>query len=96
MSPVQGKSHPVQFKELYGNLGMVTCRLYLYLSLSTGTITCDHYARECEFGILKKKTKQDKKREKSFGCVLTKLLSSLGIDHGGRKTIPLWNSSVKD
>ena len=27
MSPVQGKSHPVQVKEPYGNLDMVTCRL---------------------------------------------------------------------
>ena len=26
MSPVQGKSPPVQVKELYGNLDMVTCR----------------------------------------------------------------------
>ena len=34
-------------------------RKLIYLSLSTGTIACDHYARECEFGILKKK-KQDK------------------------------------
>ena len=25
------------------------------LSLSTGTIACDHYARECEFVILKKR-----------------------------------------
>ena len=31
----------------------------------------DHYARECDFGILKKK-KQKQKKEKSFGCVLTK------------------------
>ena len=27
MSPVQGKSPPVQVKELYSNLDMVTCRL---------------------------------------------------------------------
>ena len=27
MSPVQGKSHPVQVKEPYGNLDMVYCRL---------------------------------------------------------------------
>ena len=27
MSPVQGKSPPVQVKEPYGNLDMVTCRL---------------------------------------------------------------------
>ena len=32
-----------------------------HLSLFTGTIACDHYARECKFGILKKKTKQNKK-----------------------------------
>ena len=25
MSPVQGKSPPVQVKEMYGNLDMVTC-----------------------------------------------------------------------
>ena len=36
--------------------------------LSTGTITCDPYARECKFGILTKK----KTQEKSLGCVLTK------------------------
>ena len=30
----------------------------------------DHYARECDFGILKKKTKtKQKKTKKSFGCV---------------------------
>ena len=32
----------------------------------------DHYARECDFGILKKKQKQIKKQnqnKKSFGCV---------------------------
>ena len=27
MSPVQGESSPVQVKELYSNLNMVTCRL---------------------------------------------------------------------
>ena len=27
MSPVQGKSSPVQIKEPYGNLDMVTCRI---------------------------------------------------------------------
>ena len=45
-----------------------------YLSFATGRITCDYYARECEFGMLKKqnKTKQKNKQEKSFGCVLTK------------------------
>ena len=45
-----------------------------YLSFATGRIACDYYARECEFGILKKqnKTKQKNKQEKSFGCVLTK------------------------
>ena len=44
------------------------------LSFATGRIACDYYARECEFGILKKqnKTKQKNKQEKSFGCVLTK------------------------
>ena len=31
------------------------------LSFSTSTIACDHYARECSFGILKKKTKQNQK-----------------------------------
>ena len=36
----------------------------LYLSLSTGMIACDHYARECEFGILKKKT--TKQNNKNF------------------------------
>ena len=49
--------------------------LHFLLSLFTGTIACDNYARECEFEILKKKSKQktkQKKQEKSFGCVLTK------------------------
>ena len=46
----------------------------IYLSFTTGMIACDHYARECEFVILKKKTKikTKKKQENSFGCVLTK------------------------
>ena len=26
-----------------------------FFSFTTGTIACDHYARDCEFGILKKK-----------------------------------------
>ena len=67
--------------------------LSIYLSFATCTIACDHYARECEFGILKKK--------KSFGCLwlneeCPKLLCSLGTDHRRRKTIPLWNSSGKN
>ena len=77
---------------------------FIYLSLFTGTIACDHYARECEFGILKNKTKQktktkQKKNKKNLSTVFwlnevcPKLLSSLGIDHRRRKTIPLWNSS---
>ena len=37
--------------------------LTIYLSLFTGTIACDHYARECEFGILKKKQKKKKKKK---------------------------------
>ena len=36
-------------------------QVFIYLSLFTGTIACDHYPRECKFGILKKKTKQNKK-----------------------------------
>ena len=47
----------------------------------------------------KTKQKQNKKQETSFGCVLTKcpkLLSSLGVDHWRRKTIPLWNSLGKN
>ena len=47
------------------------CAMCIYLYFATGTIACDHYARECEFGILKGKNKT-KKQEKSFGCVLTK------------------------
>ena len=35
------------------------------LSLSTGTIACDHYVRECEFGILKKKKQQNKTKSKN-------------------------------
>ena len=31
---------------------------YIYLSFATGTIEYDHYARECEFGILKKKKRR--------------------------------------
>ena len=38
--------------------------LHFLLSLFTGTIACDNYARECEFGILKKKTKQKKNKKK--------------------------------
>ena len=72
-----------------------------YLSFATGIIEYDHYTRECEFGILKKNKKNNnKKQEKSFGSVLLneecpKLISSittsLGIDHLGRKTLPLLN-----
>ena len=29
----------------------------------------DHYARECDFGILKKKQNKKKQKKKSFGCV---------------------------
>ena len=64
----------------------------------------DHYARECEFEILRKKTKQNKKTKKKqenlSAVFLTKeecpkLLSSLGINHPIRKTIPLLNSLAK-
>ena len=64
----------------------------------------DHYARECGFGILKKKTKQKKnnnKKQKIFPLCFwlneecPKLLSSLWIDHWRRKTIPLLNSTGK-
>ena len=62
----------------------------------------DHYARECEFGILKKKRQsKTKKKRKIFRLCFwsieecPKLLSSLGIDHLRRKTIPLWNSLGK-
>ena len=45
----------------------------IYLSFTTGMIACNHYARECEFVILKKKKKKkETKQENSFGCVLTK------------------------
>ena len=64
-----------------------------YLSCHTGTIKFDHYARESEFGILERK---------KIICLCfwlneecPTLLSSLGIDHRRRKTIPLWNSSGK-
>ena len=72
-----------------------------YLSFATGTIEYDHYTRECEFGILKKNKKTTKKNKKNLSAVFLlneecpKLISSsttsLGIDHLGRKTIPLLN-----
>ena len=46
-----------------------------WLSQYTGTIAWDHYARKCEFWILKKKKKKknrNKTKKKSFCCVLTK------------------------
>ena len=66
----------------------------------------DHNARECNFGILKKKQKQNKKQKKKtkkkqkkiirlcfyLNEECPRLLSSLGIDHRRRKTIPLWYS----
>ena len=61
----------------------------------------DHYTRECKFWILRKKqnkNKTTKKNKKNLGLCFwlneecPKLLSSLGIDHWIRKTIPLWNS----
>ena len=48
-----------------------------------------------------KKQKKNKKNKKNLSAVFwlneecPKLLSSLGIDHGRRKTIPLWNSLRK-
>ena len=57
----------------------------------------DHYARECEFGILKK-GKRTRNIVRLCFCLneeCPKLLSSLGIDHRRRKTIPLWNSPGK-
>ena len=41
--------------------------LSIYLSPSTGTITCDHYARECEIWNFKeKKTMQNKKKTRKI------------------------------
>ena len=37
-----------------------------YLSFATGRIACDYYARECEFGILKKQNKTKKQTRKIF------------------------------
>ena len=40
--------------------GAAGLSLTIYLSFATGTIACYNYPRECEFGILKEKTKQKK------------------------------------
>ena len=45
MSPVQGKSSPVQVKEPYGNLDMVTCRLSSCNPECT-KYTCGKYLKE--------------------------------------------------
>ena len=42
MSPVQGKSPPVQVKEPYGSLDLVC-----YLSIILASLILEHYAREC-------------------------------------------------
>ena len=42
---------------------------YIFFFMILAQSNVDHYARECEFGILKKKQTK-KKQEKSFGCVL--------------------------
>ena len=42
--------------------------------LSTGTISCNHYAREYEFGILKRK-----KQEKYFSCFLIRFHEMLQL-----------------
>ena len=51
---------------------MLTLVKSIHLSFDNSTIEFDHYAGECEFGILKKKTKKKththKKKEKAFGC----------------------------
>ena len=55
---VAASSHVADFNTRSVNSETSQTRLsvsYIYLSLSTGTIACDHYARECEFGILDKK-----------------------------------------
>ena len=44
-------------------LAVITGVYYTFFPFTTGTIACDHYARECEFGILKKK-KQKQKQNK--------------------------------
>ena len=44
-----------------------------FLSLLMARSNIDHYTRECEFGILKKKTKQTKTKQKNLSAVfLTK------------------------
>ena len=59
MSPVQGKSPPVQVKEPYGNLEMVTCRLTSCNPECT-RYTCLLYSKEGPAVY----------RERKKGCVL--------------------------
>ena len=59
MSPVQGKSPPVQVKEPYGNLDMVTCRL------SSCNPECTKYQGSHGQGKVSEKLKKFKVREKS-------------------------------
>ena len=58
------------------DLGSSLLSFFLFFSfflLILARSNFDHYARECNFGILKKKQKQNKKTKqktkKSFGCV---------------------------
>ena len=68
--PLKAGHHRTPFKWHFAGV-------YLFLSLSTGTIACDHNARECEFGIFKKKqqkatkqkTKTKQKNKKNLSAV---------------------------
>ena len=66
-SPAQGKSPPVQVKEPYGNLDMVTCRLSSCNPECT-KYTCRLYSKE---GLVvyreRKKVKRDPGNLKSVG-----------------------------
>ena len=65
ISPVQGKSPPVQVKEPYGNLDMVTCRLSLHPATQSVQGTLAYNTR-------KRVRQYIEKERKAVCCVITR------------------------
>ena len=70
MSPVQGKSPPVQVKEPYGNFDLVTCRLHP-ATRSVQSTPADNTRKRVWQYI-------EKERKKEFGRANNKLKGILG------------------
>ena len=77
MSPVQGKSTPVQVKKPYGNFDMVTCRLSSCNPECT-KYTCRYYSKE---GLAVYRERKKEKKEKKFSLVHE------GLNHNAVNTL---------